>query len=383
MPPKVSVASPGSLLASIRAAGGMTRHELLETTGMSRSTLYTRLDQLVQAGLLSEVRAEGSRTGGRPAGVLRFADQGRVVLTLDLGHHLALVSVCTTEGRPLAERSVYLDASRALPSAVAGLSEIGHTLLEEFSTRQLIGVGVAIPAPVTNTGARWRSVALPDADYPILDELSARFNTLACLENDARALALGTLPDDERLGEDDVLLSVKYSTGIGAGIMTGPAIMRGSTGSAGDIGHMRVRRGGPMCTCGARGCLAATAAGRSLIRDADRADVQTVDDLCRLYDAADSQIVELVTNAATLLGSTLAGLAHAINPAVIGLGGILGSHQGICDLIRRVIQEFSDARIHEHSSIRPLDHRRATVGLARFVTDTAYSPDRVDSQLLD
>ncbi|MEA5054170.1 MAG: ROK family transcriptional regulator [Propionicimonas sp.] len=380
MPPKVSVASPGLLLARIRAAGGLTRQALLQETGMSRSTLYTRLDQLLGAGLLVESRS-GSPTGGRPASMLTFDAADRVVLALDLGHHLARVSVCSTEGVPLAERRVQTAASSGIADVVASLSDIGHELLDGFDD-QLIGVGVAIPAPVqTHTGIRWRSVALPDADYPMLDDLRRRFDTLVCLENDARALALGTLPDGVELGDDDVLLAVKFSTGIGAGIMTGPAIMRGSTGSAGDIGHMRVTNGGAVCTCGARGCLAATAAGRSLVRDAARDDIATVEDLRRLYQAGDPQVVELVTSAAALLGRTLAGLAHALNPAVIGIGGTLGSTPGVFETIQTTIREFSASRIHEHASVRLLDHQRSSVGLARLVTDTAFSPTRVDAML--
>ncbi len=381
MPPKVSVASPGSLLAEIRAAGGMTRQHLLQATGMSRSTLYTRLDQLLQTGLLAEIPS-GSRTGGRPAGMLTFAASDRVVLTLDLGHHLARVTVCTTDGVPLTEQQVRIEARSGVAEAVAELSSIGHGLLEGFTGQQLIGIGVAIPAPVqTHTGIRWRSVAIPDADYPLVDELHDRFSTLVCLENDARALALGTLPDGADLGDDDVLLAVKFSTGIGAGIMAGPAIMRGSTGSAGDIGHMRVTADGPVCTCGARGCLAATAAGRSVIRDADRPDVTSVDDVRRLYEAGDPQLVELVTAAATLLGRTLAALAHATNPGVIGVGGILGNQPEIFATVQRAIKEFSAPRIHEHTSIQMLDDRRTSVGLARLVTDTAFSPSRVDALL--
>ena len=42
----------------------------------------------------------------------------------------------------------------------------------------------------------------------------------------------------------------------------------------------------------------------------------------------------------------------------------------------------SAARIHDHAAVRMLDHRRGSVGLARLVTDTAFSPTRVDELLL-
>ena len=66
----------------------------------------------------------------------------------------------------------------------------------------------------------------------------------------------------------DDFLFVKIGTGIGCGIVVGGEIYRGVSGSAGDIGHIRVDDDGPICMCGNTGCLEAFFGGAALARDA-------------------------------------------------------------------------------------------------------------------
>ena len=56
---------PGSLLKLIREGEGATRADLAERTGLARSTITQRLEQLQELGLLREVGGNAS-TGGRP-----------------------------------------------------------------------------------------------------------------------------------------------------------------------------------------------------------------------------------------------------------------------------------------------------------------------------
>src|SRR5690606_34596831 len=71
--------TPGHLLDLIRSRDNWTRQQLLHATGLSRTTLFTRLGQLFKAGFAYESGAAHS-TGGRPSSLVRFEDRGRVVL---------------------------------------------------------------------------------------------------------------------------------------------------------------------------------------------------------------------------------------------------------------------------------------------------------------
>ncbi|MBE9403167.1 ROK family transcriptional regulator [Brachybacterium sp. Marseille-Q2903] len=375
-------ASGGTLLEMIRSTPeGLTRAEILERTGMSRTTLVARLDSLRAAGLTHE-GATRSSTGGRPAQYIRFDDRDRVVLGLEMGHHVVRAAVLSASGQVLERAEIPRhDSSRVLRD-VEDLADLGRSLLARRASARLVGVGIGVPAPVEMTkGVLWRSVAVPEDSVPILETLADRFGTLVVMENDARALALGAAEDAAAIEEDDVLLALKYSTGIGAGIITGTHIMRGATGSAGDIGHMRVGSEGPVCTCGNRGCLAAYSSGRALLSRLDREDLVDVDDLARSFELGDTEVVAAVRTACTVLGRAVAGLLHAANPRVLCIGGELGRVPGVSDLIQEAIPVNSSERVHGAITVTGSDQETTLRGIAVLVMREAFSVQRIDDQL--
>ena len=56
------------------------------------------------------------------------------------------------------------------------------------------------------------------------------------------------------------------STGVGGGIILGGRLVHGLAGNAGHIGHVIVWPDGPVCGCGARGCVEGVASGSGLVR---------------------------------------------------------------------------------------------------------------------
>ena len=83
-------------------------------------------------------------------------------------------------------------------------------------------------------------------------------------------MALGEMHAGVARSVED-LLFVKVGTGVGCGIVVDGAVYRGASGSAGDIGHIRVDDDGPVCACGNVGCLEAHFSGAALARDATEA----------------------------------------------------------------------------------------------------------------
>ena len=75
---------PGELFQMLRDGAPRTRAELASVTGQARSTVATRIDMLMTAGLIVTV-GEAHSTGGRPPAVFAFSPESRVVLAVDLG----------------------------------------------------------------------------------------------------------------------------------------------------------------------------------------------------------------------------------------------------------------------------------------------------------
>jgi len=117
---------------------------------------------------------------------------------------------------------------------------------------------------------------------------------------------------------------IKVSHGVGAGLILGGELFRGSAGTAGEIGHLTIDENGPVCRCGNRGCLE-TYIGADALRDAlvtSHGPMGLRDIIGRALDG-DPGCRRVLGDAGRHLGVAVAGLVNLVNPEVIILGGQL------------------------------------------------------------
>ena len=314
----------------------VSRAEIARHTGRSRSTISEVVARLLDTGLVDEVGSGESRGGRRPI-LIGFRDDAAVILGVDLG--ATHVSVILTDLRG----SVLAWHDRAYPVRTdpggAGklVVELGRDCLAEWNgdDRLLMGIGVAVPSPVDPESPdrvlerihpAWRGRA-------ILDRLDAAFHAPVFVDNDANLGAVAERWWGKALGVDDFLY-LKVATGVGAGLMIGGDIYRGSTGVAGEIGHIVVDPRGPECVCGSHGCLATlvgTAAlverTRDLLGSSPPSALTGTDlNIKVIEDAAlrdDPVALRVVHEAAHHLGIALAGVLNLLNPGAVVVGGSL------------------------------------------------------------
>lgn len=151
------------------------------------------------------------------------------------------------------------------PEAVV---EAVEGLLEELGA-EVDGIGVGIPGPV-NAGVVTTPPNLEGWDEPV--NLKALLATALEIPvevgNDVNVAVLGEWSAGAGKGSQN-LLGVWMGTGIGGGLILGGRPYNGTTGHAGEFGHMIVRPGGAQCSCGHRGCIEAYA-GRNSMEDTAR-----------------------------------------------------------------------------------------------------------------
>lgn len=385
-PAPASPASHGALLQLIRARSGATRQQLLAVTGMSRTTLFERLDALFQAGLIYQagVAPNGAvrTTPGRPSALLRWDDRGRVVLVLDLGQTHARVCVTTVRGQVLRMRELAVNIDVDAESYLVQIHEVARILLAAGTDETLVGVGVGIPGPVNSrTGVLGRSTTMPRwQHYPLLEREREHWQVDVVIDNDARAFAFG---EASVAPAHDTLLAVKFATGIGAGLVSDGHLVEGSDGTAGDIGHVRLSADGPPCTCGRHGCLAAWASGAALLRQLAADGVHQLDDIVARVAAGDPIVIAAVDDAVLRLAGVLAPVIAAVNPDTLVLGGKLGRVPRVVSRLDALIREDVSERAREHLvvSVGRLGSDGAMVGLSQRVVDLAFAPEAVDAQI--
>jgi len=368
-------ASHGELLHLVRAREGLSRQQLMAETGMSRGTLYGRLDVLVRLGLVYEAEALGA-TGGRRARRIRFEDRGRVVLAVDLGQSHARVAVTDLLGSEQRRADLPLRIADGGAALLGPVLDHAAKLLKAGRGERLVGVGVGVPASVDPATGRLESVeAMPGwGNDEVTSTVSNRFRVPVVVENDARAGAMG-----ESRSDDETLVYVKIATGIGCGIVIGGEPLRGAAGLAGDIGHVRVgtNREAPVCRCGHTGCLAAYSSGRAVLeRLGDRAP----DSIAAVVAAADSPAVaSALGDAADVLGAALAPVVGVLNPQRLVLGGPLGAAPGVVDRVRERLAQAVPDRALPVVERSALGTRATPRGLARLVVRRVFAPHAVDA----
>ncbi|HEY6648859.1 MAG TPA: ROK family transcriptional regulator [Mycobacterium sp.] len=385
--------SVGHVLDVIRRAGGLTRAEIIEKTGLSRSTVATRLDALQAAGLISSGQTTAAR--GRPPSHFHFRNDQGVLLVADAGATGVRTAITDLGGHIREERRAALDITIGPEDWLRSVTDLLNQLLETAGVTSdfVRGIGLAVPGPVDFESA---SVVSPPImtgwdGFPIRSWFASRFDCPTLVDNDANAMALGE--HHSEFADRDSLVMVKVATGIGAGIIAHGSIYRGADGAAGDIGHIQINPaddmvpedGPPVCRCGNAGCLEAYAGGWALLRDLRTAgrDVSTIGDIVKLIVAGDPLAVNLVRRAGRLIGNTLSDVVSLFNPAVVVIGGELaaGSDYVIAG-IRQSVYARSLPLATRKLQIVParLGDRAGTVGLTSVLTDYIFDIRRVDAQ---
>jgi predicted NBD/HSP70 family sugar kinase len=369
------VTSHGYLLELVRSSGGLSRLQLVESTGMSRGTLYSRLDTLMRLGLVYEAESLGA-TGGRRARRIRFEDRGRVVLAVDLGQTHARISVTDLIGTELRRAAVALRVEDGAEAVLGPVLDHSEKLLAGGSGELLVGIGVGVPAATApGNGAILHPTTL--AGWPpeaVVAAVDARWDVPLVVENDARAAAVGECRSDE-----ETLVHVKVATGIGCGIVVGGDVLRGASGVAGDLGHVRAAGVSDtrVCRCGRTGCLAAYSSGRALLERLAPHGVRALTEVGgRLGDEA---VAAELAAAAAVLGATLATTVTTVNPHRVVLGGTLGVLPALVAGVREQIDDIVTVLARPSVEGSALGDRATTRGLARLVTRRVYSPEAVDA----
>lgn len=132
-------------------------------------------------------------------------------------------------------------------------------------------IGGGVPGMVDHgQGVARLAVNLNLRDYPLGPTLADLFQCPVGLENDVRLAAVGIYghlrqQHPERYADLRHLAYLSLGTGVAAGLILDGELFRGARGMAGEVGHIQVDPDGPLCNCGARGCLemmiSGTAAG--------------------------------------------------------------------------------------------------------------------------
>ncbi|MET9068355.1 ROK family protein [Streptosporangium sandarakinum] len=378
-------AGAGALLKILRDGQARTRAELVQLTGLARSTLGQRLDALVSQRWVVPTE-EAISSGGRPAVAFTFNRSARVVLAADLGATHARVAVTDLGTEVLAERAAEVPIDRGPEETLRWLQRTFEEMLAEsgHTVGEVCGIGVGLPGPVEHSSGRpVNPPIMPGWDgFPVPEWLGERLGAPVLVDNDVNIMALGE--HWAARPEADHLIFVKVGTGIGCGIISDRRLHRGAQGAAGDIGHIQVSPTlDVVCRCGNRGCLEAVASGAAVAARLREAGVEATGgrDIVRLVRSGNTQAVQLIRQAGREIGEVLASIVNFFNPSVIVVGGdVAEAGEQILAGLREVIYSRSLPLATQHLTITASDlgDRAGVIGAAVMVIEHVLAPGAAD-----
>jgi predicted NBD/HSP70 family sugar kinase len=318
-----------SVLDALRTLGPMTRAEIGTTAGLSRSTVSSLLADLRRAGLVADVAtADRPPPSGRPPQLVGLEPTAGLAIGVDVGRRHLRIVVADLGHRVLAEDTERLDVDGHADETLDEVVRLVDRLLGkvEATRADVLGIGLGIPAPLDTTGRVGSSSILPGwvGRLPA-EELEARLGVPVHVDNDANLGALAeALWGAGR--ESSEVVYVKAATGVGAGIVYAGNVLRGASGTAGEIGHTTIVDNGDLCRCGNRGCLEMYVGGPSLVERLGHSGVSVTSVPDIVKQAADGEVscVRVLADVGDHLGLSIANLVNLINPQVVVLGGELG-----------------------------------------------------------
>jgi predicted NBD/HSP70 family sugar kinase len=199
------------IMRAIRERPGISRTEIAQTTGLTKSTVTNLARDLLRQDLVQEVNGDSLPTsGGRPRIGLRINSETLRIAGIDArpeGYHAVIVDLA---GSVRARRSDFADDRRfPLKEVLHGaMRDLASLRVESGASAALMGVGLSLPArvdPIRGTIVDSQSFDLRDVPIRSLTSLDPSLPLI--IENDANAVAWGALSGAEG-GEISTLLAV-------------------------------------------------------------------------------------------------------------------------------------------------------------------------------
>ncbi|MFE1023036.1 ROK family protein [Streptomyces sp. NPDC058818] len=356
------------VLDLLRAAGaeGISRLELAERTGLTPQAVSKITARLREDGLAAEAGRRAS-TGGKPRTVLRLVPEAGHALGVHLDRDELRAVLVDLDGAVVRERRSPLDLGAGAADVVEAVARVARELVADTlnppggalgAAPTLLGLGVALPGPLDHVrGVLHRVTGFPEWDgFPLRDALARRLGVPVVVDKDTNAAALGLAvglaaggeggerggaggregggaggregggAGGEESGEvgggagggagagaGGSFAYLHLGTGLGAGLVFGGGVHRGARTGAGEFGHQVVQLDGPLCTCGARGCIEALCLGA--VARGDLAEA------ARVLGAGAANLVGLLDIDLVLLGGRT--VAAAPEAFVHGVGAVL------------------------------------------------------------
>jgi predicted NBD/HSP70 family sugar kinase len=342
------------MLNLIRRHQPISRADLARQSGLQPSTVSAITEQLIRERWVTE-GAIGRAPRGRRPRFLHLNKERVGIIGVNIRPARTTLALADLDAHFVAQES--LPTSQSAPEFIEELTGRVRALIRTHPEISYEGIGVSLPGRVNL--ASQRLVFAPNLawhDVDLKTPLERATGLPVDLENAANACALAEIWFGRHTEGVRNLVALTVSEGIGGGIILNGQLVRGTTGAAGEVGHITLVDGGLECRCGNRGCWEMYASNSAGVRfytqvnpNARKGKTETstlvppsFEDVLRLAEQGEPRALEAIDRMAHYLGSGIALLVTGLAPdAIVVVGEVTRLWHRIEPVIARVVESRS------------------------------------------
>jgi len=312
-----------------------SRVDVARQTGLTRTTVSDLVSELMVDGLVEET-GQGQSNGGKRPTLLKFIDDRRCMISVDLASHEFQGAVVNLRGQIINKVSLRVGESKGEDALKLVFELIDKLHKQAFMP--IIGIGIGSPGLIDPiSGTIEYAVNLDWRDLPLAKLIHDRFNLPVHVANNSQAAAFAETTFGAHRDLPNMIV-IKIGRGIAARIVLNGEPFFGDGPYAGEIGHVVVKENGDLCACGKYGCLETVASSRVILKRAQNIALNnpssilnqlagdpcniTLDIIRQASLRGDPQVNLLIDEVTSYLGMVIANLVCAINIKQVIIAGI-------------------------------------------------------------
>ena len=309
------------ILQLIGKGQNLTKLDIAYTLKISIPTVTTNINDLKQEGIIEEVESD-IYTGGRKPKVIRIIPNSHISIGMSISKYKVVVVFANLLEEIILVKEVACERGE-LEEYIASGKELIEEGLKELNIERdaILGVGISIPGAINQ---KLNVIEQTNMGYGqiSLEHIYDLFDSTVYVENEANLSLLA----EKSLGKHEELKNLLYigiNEGLGGGIFVNGELFTGTSGRAGEFGHMHFRER----ETGLRCLVEDKISTRGLVQDYIDKTGNNIKDFSKfkeLVKLKDEVAVKILVEAIEVLLMTIYNLAMVLDIQKIIVGGKVG-----------------------------------------------------------
>ena len=312
------------ILRIIRNEGVISQADIVQSTKLMASSVLSIFNGLQEKNLICEASSGEipiREQKGRKPKYFKIEPSAYYAVGIDLTPHFFHLSLVDFSGNTVIDRQVDIDNAMSLDKLYQIIKESMFEMAKRkrIPRKKILGLGMGVPGQVDyEKGICLRSPFFKGlTDVPIGEQLADLLKVPVYIHNNCSVITVSERHYRQNLQQYESLLTVLLRTGVGGGFVERNTPDSYNQVSAYEIGHIPYSLDGPICHCGARGCIETQLGEDVLIRDLNEVSVlKSLPDIDEEYLRND-KVRKILDNKGRLLYMIMRSVYQAVFPDTI------------------------------------------------------------------